>query len=93
MTKITFHEMNELRHEAEVLAIMRAPYVEDASSSVDPSRFPTTIEFLIAPPSRDRIILFSQGESICGYALLILWVANSRLVRFVAVLAGSDFSI
>jgi len=76
MTKIEFHEMNELRHEAEVLAMMRALYEEDASSSVDPSGFPMTIEFLIAYPLRGRIILFSQGESICGYALLIPYWSN-----------------
>jgi GNAT superfamily N-acetyltransferase len=74
--KIEFHEMKEPRHQAEVLAMMRALYIEDASSSVDPSRFPVTIEFLIAHPSRGRIVLFSQGESICGYGLLIPYWSN-----------------
>jgi len=77
MTQIEFHEMNEPGHEAQLLTMMRALHVEDvAAANVDPSRFPFTIEFLIAHPSRGRIILFHQGESICGYALLIPYWSN-----------------
>jgi ribosomal protein S18 acetylase RimI-like enzyme len=77
MTKIEFHDMNEPQHEGELLTMMRALHVEDvAASSVDPTRFPFTVEFLLAHPSRGRIILFREGESICGYALLIPYWSN-----------------
>ena len=76
MTKIEFHELNEPRHKDEVLAMMRSLYSEDPSANVEPSRFPLTIEFLIAHPLRGRIVLFSEGGSTLGYALLIPYWSN-----------------
>lgn len=62
MTTVDFSTMNDLRHKAELVAMIRALYSEDeAASPVDQSRFPLTIEFLIAQPSRGRIVLFSEG--------------------------------
>ena len=56
---------------------MRALYAEDkAASPVDQSRFATNIEFLVAHPSRGRIILFSDGGSPCGYALVVPYWSN-----------------
>ena len=52
--------------------MMRALYAEDeGASAVDQSRFPLNIAFLIAQPSRGRIVLFSEGGLLRGYALLI----------------------
>lgn len=77
MTKVDFRTMNDLRHKAELLAMMRALYSEDATASpADQSRFPLNIEFLVAHPSRGRIVLFSEGELLRGYALLIPYWSN-----------------
>jgi ribosomal protein S18 acetylase RimI-like enzyme len=76
MRKIEFHEMKEPRHKAELLAMMRSLYSEDPGASVDPSRFPLTIDFLFAHPLRGRIVLFTQDGSIRGYALLIPYWSN-----------------
>ncbi len=77
MTTVDFSTMNNLRHKAELVAMMRALYSEDeAASPVDQSRFPLNIKFLIAQPSRGRIVLFSEGGSLRGYALLIPYWSN-----------------
>ena len=69
--------MNDLQHKAEVLAMMRELYSEDeAASPVDQSQFPLNIEVLMARPSRGRIVLFSEGGLLRGYALLIPYWSN-----------------
>ena len=57
--------------------MMRALYTEDqAASPVDQSRFAANIEFLVSHPSRGRIVLFREGGSLCGYALVIPYWSN-----------------
>jgi hypothetical protein len=51
MTTVDFNTMNDLMHQAELIAMMRALYAEDkGASAVDQSRFPPNIAFLIAQP-------------------------------------------
>jgi len=77
MTKVDFNTMNDLTHQAELIAMMRALYAEDkGASAVDQSRFPPNIAFLIAQPSRGRIVLFSEAGLLRGYALLIPFWSN-----------------
>jgi GNAT superfamily N-acetyltransferase len=77
MTTVDFNTMSDLRHQAELVAIMRALYSEDeGGSNVDLSRFPLNIAFLIAHPSRGRIVVFSVVGLLRGYALLIPYWGN-----------------
>jgi ribosomal protein S18 acetylase RimI-like enzyme len=77
MTTVDFNTMNDLAHQAELVAMMRALYSEDkGASAVDQSRFPLNIAFLIAQPSRGRVVLFSEAGSLRGYALLIPYWSN-----------------
>ena len=77
MTTLDFNTMSDLKHQAELVAMMRALYSEDgAASPVDQSRFPLNIAFLIAQPSRGRIVLYSEGGLVRGYALLIPYWSN-----------------
>jgi ribosomal protein S18 acetylase RimI-like enzyme len=76
MNDVRFATMVNLEHEADVLAMMDALYGEDppAASEVDRSRFPATIRTLIAEPHRGRVVLFLDGSTVRGYALLIpIW--------------------
>jgi len=76
MTKIKFRTMSDFRHKSKVLTMMGELYSEDPPASVDPSRFPATIDFFIAHPLRGRIVLFSDAEIIHGYALLVPYWSN-----------------
>jgi ribosomal protein S18 acetylase RimI-like enzyme len=61
----------------EVLAMMRALYVEDEPAfAVDDRRFPLTIEFLLAEPSRGSVVVFMEGAAPRGYAILIPYWSN-----------------
>ena len=77
MATINFITMNDVEHKAEVLTMMHGLYSEDeASSPVDQSRFPLTIDFFLANPSQGRIVLFEEGTSLRGYALLVPYWSN-----------------
>ena len=77
MATIDFITMKDLQHKADVLTMMHGLYSEDeAASPVDRSRFPLTIDFFLANPSRGRIILFEEGISLRGYALLVPFWSN-----------------
>ena len=77
MATIDFITMSDLQHKAEVLTMMHGLYSEDeAPSPVDQSRFPLTIDFFLANPSQGRIILFEEGTSLRGYALLVPYWSN-----------------
>lgn len=72
-----FTTMTDLRRLEEIVSMMRALYAEDeAASPVDQSRFAANIEFLVSHPSRGCIILFGEGGSLCGYALLVPYWSN-----------------
>jgi hypothetical protein len=77
MTTVDFNTMNDLKHQAELVAMMRALYSEDeAASPVDQSRCPLNIAFLISQPSRGRVVLFSEAWLLRGDALLIPYWSN-----------------
>ena len=77
MHEIDFTTMTDVHPANEILTMMRALYTEDNPASiVDHRRFPSTIELLLEEPSRGRIVLFTKGESIHGYSLLIPYWSN-----------------
>src|SRR6516162_3860621 len=77
MMTVDFITMNDLQHKAKLLMMTRALYAEDeAASPVDRSRFSSNVESLVSHPLRGRIVLFSEGELLCGYALLIPYWSN-----------------
>ena len=77
MEDLEFTTMTEAGRAEEVLAMMRALYAEDApAGECDAARFPRTIERLLADPSRGRIVLFVEEQSLRGYALLIPFWSN-----------------
>jgi GNAT superfamily N-acetyltransferase len=58
--------------EGELIKMMLALYAENpAASPVDQSRFSANVEFLVSHPQRGRAVLFRNGPSLCGDALLI----------------------
>ena len=72
-----FSTMNDLQHKEKLVSMMQALYAEDKSElPVDQSRFAIHVETLVAKPSTGRIVLFRQGELLCGYALLIPYWSN-----------------
>ena len=77
MDTISFHAMTDLENAEEVAAMMRLLYEEDeAASTVDVSRFPSSIKHLISHPSSGQIILFRAGSELRGYALLVPYWSN-----------------
>jgi ribosomal protein S18 acetylase RimI-like enzyme len=77
LLQIDFCAIKDSHDAAEVANMMRTLYSEDqAASPVDSSSFPLTIQFLIAEPARGRIVLFREGRSLVGYALLIPYWSN-----------------
>lgn len=77
MKKTEFITMTDLRYKDDLLSMMRSLYIEDeAASPVEHSRFAANIEFLVARPSRGQFVLFKQGASLVGYALLITYWSN-----------------
>ena len=74
---LSFATMTDRPHALHVLGMMRELYATDAPElNVDPGKFPTTIDRLLAEPSRGRIVLFMQDETLCGYSLLIPYWSN-----------------
>jgi GNAT superfamily N-acetyltransferase len=72
-----FSTMNDLQHKEKLVAMMQALYAEDKSElPVDQSRFAINVETLVAKPSVGCIVLFRQGEHLCGYAPLIPYWSN-----------------
>ena len=77
MIAVDFSTMSDLQHKEELVTMMQALYAEDKSNfPVDQSRFGINVECLVANPSQGRIVLFRQGELLCGYALLIPYWSN-----------------
>jgi hypothetical protein len=77
MAAIDFTAMNDLQHKADLLTMMHGLHSEDKGESfVDESRFPLTIDFFLANPSRGRIVLFQEGDVLRGYALLVPYWSN-----------------
>jgi ribosomal protein S18 acetylase RimI-like enzyme len=77
MAAIDFITMNDRQHRADLLTMMHGLHSEDKGESpVDESRFPLTIDFFLANPSRGRIVLFEEGGTLRGYALLVPYWSN-----------------
>jgi len=77
MSELNFATLTRDADASEVLAMMRALYVEDQPAfAVDHRRFPLTIEFLLAEPFRGSVIVFAEGATVCGYAILIPYWSN-----------------
>lgn len=77
MDAINFSVMTDLEHRDDVVMMMRDLYEEDRGDfDVDPSRFASGVEHLIAHPSRGQIVLFSDGRAVRGYALLVPYWSN-----------------
>jgi ribosomal protein S18 acetylase RimI-like enzyme len=77
MSELNFVTLTDDACTSEVIAMMRALYIEDAPAfAVDHRRFPLTIEFLLAEPSRGSVIVFAEGTALCGYAILIPYWSN-----------------
>ena len=74
---VSFVTMTDREHADQVLRMMRELYATDAPDlHVDPSRFPATIERLLAEPSRGRVVLGMLDGAVVGYALLIPYWSN-----------------
>ena len=77
MAAIDFITMKDREHNADLLNMMHCLHCEDKGESpLDESRFPHTIDFFLANPSRGCIILFEEGISLRGYALLVPYWSN-----------------
>jgi GNAT superfamily N-acetyltransferase len=77
MSELNFVTLTRDGDTREVLAMMRALYIEDEPAfAVDQGRFPHTIEFLLAEPSRGSVIVFEEGTTSCGYSILIPYWSN-----------------
>lgn len=77
MLELKFHSLTRDRPADEVIAMMRALFDEDpASEPVDTSRFPATIETLLADPSRGTILLIEERAVTRGYAILVPYWSN-----------------
>jgi ribosomal protein S18 acetylase RimI-like enzyme len=74
---VSFATMNDRTHVPQVLRMMRELYETDAPElRVNPDTFPSTIDRLLAEPSRGRILLFTEGAILVGYSLLIPYWSN-----------------
>ena len=74
---LTFTTVTDFRRLDQIAAMMRALYAEDeAASPVDQARFAENIKFLVSHPWRGSIILFGEGGSLCGYALVVPYWSN-----------------
>ena len=74
---IQFVTMTDGSASSDVLRMMQGLYAEDESSgAVDISRFPLTIVRLLTEPALGRIVLFKNGDAVCGYAVLIPYWSN-----------------
>jgi GNAT superfamily N-acetyltransferase len=77
MSSVEFVTMIDRRWAPDVLRMMRELYEEDAQDlRVDPAHFPSTIDHLLASPPSGRIVLFTDGRVLHGYALLVSYWSN-----------------
>jgi GNAT superfamily N-acetyltransferase len=77
MSDLKFVPLARDRPTSDLLAMMQGLYAEDPPSvPIDVSRFPATIETLLAEPARGTILLFEQAGRTCGYAILIPYWSN-----------------
>lgn len=76
-SEVAFNTMTDEVHAAQVLSMMRGLYAEDQpATAADPERFPLNIRQLLDNPASGRIVLFTDGDKVCGYAILIPYWSN-----------------
>jgi ribosomal protein S18 acetylase RimI-like enzyme len=74
---VSFVTMTDRRHADHVVRMMRELYAADPSMhDVDTTRFPATIDQLLAEPSRGRILLLMRENVVAGYAIVIPYWSN-----------------
>jgi GNAT superfamily N-acetyltransferase len=74
---ITFSPICDAFHGPAVSEMMRGLYQEDpASHPVDEAHFQRTIAHLLAHPEAGQIVLFMDGKTPAGYAVLISYWSN-----------------
>ena len=77
MNSVEFVTMIDRRWAPDVLRMMRELYEADGHGlRVNPETFPSTLDYLLADPSRGRIVLLTGGSVLHGYALLVPYWSN-----------------
>jgi ribosomal protein S18 acetylase RimI-like enzyme len=75
MSSVEFMTMTDRRFQADVLRMMRELYEHD-DLRADPASFPKTIDYVLANPSRGRIVLAVENDTVNAYALLVPYWSN-----------------
>jgi len=75
MAPVEFMTMTDRRFQADVLRMMGELYEHD-DLRVDPASFPKTIDYLLANPSRGRIVVAVENDRVQAYALVIPYWSN-----------------
>ncbi|HET9830554.1 MAG TPA: GNAT family N-acetyltransferase [Vicinamibacterales bacterium] len=75
MSSVEFMTMTDRRFQADVLRMMGELYEHD-DLRVDPASFPKTIDYVLANPSRGRIVLAVANDTVHAYALLVPYWSN-----------------
>ena len=75
MSSVEFMTMTDRQFQADVIRMMGELYEHD-NLRVDHASFPKTIDYVLANPSRGRIVLAVQHDTVHAYALLIPYWSN-----------------
>jgi ribosomal protein S18 acetylase RimI-like enzyme len=75
MSSVELVTMTDRRFQADVLRMMGELYEHD-DLRVDPASFPKTIDYVLANPSRGRVVLAVENDRAQGYALVIPYWSN-----------------
>ena len=75
---LEFKTVTDASATGQLLEMMRGLYSEDPSDANTPgeTQFLRTIRVLLEKPDRGRIVLFFEGQTIQGYAVLIPYWSN-----------------
>jgi GNAT superfamily N-acetyltransferase len=77
MNSVEFVTMIDRRWTPDVLRMMRELYEIDGQElRANPASFHSTIDYLLANPASGRIVLFTDGSVLHGYALLVSYWSN-----------------
>jgi len=75
MSSVEFITMTDRRFQADVLRMMGELYEHD-DIRVNPASFPKTIDYVLANPTRGRIVLAVENDRVQAYALVIPYWSN-----------------
>jgi GNAT superfamily N-acetyltransferase len=76
MGSVEFVTMIDRRWAPDVLRMMGELYAGGEDLHVTPATFPSTIDHLLQNPASGRIVLFTDGRVLHGYALLVWYWSN-----------------